>query len=252
MKSNFKLIKENIKYMLTGYRFRIIFMFLICFNLFGVGYLAYNQHYINGLLSIMTNPYYVISLLAMVLINTINTFGMFEKSDLYIIRFKDRKEYLIQLTKNIIVSNSVLFVINLIVLIIGLNIFVGNRFVIENWMDYSIPNILYVVFYLIRMFFLVQIVATISAFLLKLMDSRIVIILNVILWSLFLMSPYASNFKVNTLSDMFWNFCDYFRIHLYSGLAYEILCSTIYISILLVLTFILFHISKSNIKKIGV
>jgi len=252
MRTNYKIIKENIKYMLIGYRFKTIFMFLICFNLFGSGYLAYNRHYIDGLLSVLTNSYYVICFMSMILINTINTFDMFEKNSFYIIRFIDRKEYLIQLIRNIIVSNAVLFVINIIVLIIGLNLFVGSRFVVESFMNYLVPNILYVLFYLIRMFFLIQTVATISVLLFKLIDSKIVIIMNIVLWSSFLISPYKLNFRVNSLLDMFWNFCEYFRVHYYSGFGMEVLCSTIYVSALLLLIFALFNFSKNNIKKIGV
>lgn len=250
MRSNFKIIRENSKYLLETYRFRLIILFLICFNIYGTGYLTTNETYIDGILVILTNGYYIVSMLAMFLINTINTIDMYENNIFYIIRFKNRKEYLLQLIKNVIISNLILFFINILVLLIGMNVFVNN-FVLENILDYSIPNIVYLIFYLLRMMVLIQMISVISLLIIKLFNVKISIVANIIIWLFIMVSPYNMGAVVNSILDMHIFISDYFRLHLYSGFILEVLCSTIYITILLIISYIMFYITKNKMRQIG-
>ncbi len=251
MKNKLKLLKENMKFNVNSNQFRLILLLILCFNLYGTAYLATNLTYLDGMINIITNGYYVVSLIGLVLLNTINTFDKFEKNDFYILRFKDRKMYLKQLIINVLMSNTILLVMNLVVLIIGLNLFASSKFVISNFLDYSIPNIVYIIFYLLRLFFIIQIIAIINVCLLKIINNKFVIGINLILYLAILFTPYEPKRVVSSISNMFLSISDYMRLHYYSNFSLEIFCSVIYIFIPLVISFILFNFTKNKMKNIG-
>lgn len=248
-----KYIKENIKYLLNDYRFKLIILFVICCNFFGAAYLARNSDYISAIMDIFTQEYYDVAFFALILVNTINTYDMFEKNSCYIIRFNNKKEYLIQLIKNILISNTILFIINLLVSLIFLNFF-GNQFIIKKYdiygISYNIPNLLYIVFYMFRFYIIVSIISLINACLIKLVNSKCAIFINVLLWIVFIFYPYNSH-VINSISDIPLVFCSYFRVQFYSGFALESACSILYIFMLLIIGLVLFNIAKNRIKQIG-
>ena len=209
-----KYIKENIKYLLNDYRFKLIILFVICCNFFGAAYLARNSDYISAIMDIFTQEYYDIAFFALILVNTINTYDMFEKNSCYIIRFNNKKEYLIQL------------------------------------ITYNIPNLLYIVFYMFRFYIIVSIISLINACLIKLVNSKCAIFINVLLWIVFIFYPYNSH-VINSISDIPLVFCSYFRVQFYSGFALESACSILYIFMLLIIGLVLFNIAKNRIKQIG-
>lgn len=244
-----KYIIQNIKYLLLDYRFKLIIMFMLCFNFVGAIYFAYNFYYLEGFLQIFTDPYYVFAFLALILFNTLNVYSMFEKNTYYIIRFNDRKEYLIQLIKNVLTSNTIIFIINILVAFIFLNFF-GGKLVIQNYMNYNIPNILYMIFYIARFLILSSIISIINTCLLKLIDSKIIILMNSCCWITFIFYPYSPSL-INSIFNMPLMLCDYFRTELYSNFFMESACSILYIIVLIVITAIIFNISKNKMKKIG-
>lgn len=250
MKNNFKLIHANIKHMLNEYRFKIIVLFIICFNLFGCIYIAIGKNYLDALFSTLSNPYYSLLLLSLTLVNTINTFDTFEKKDNYIIRFENREKYLKQLVINIFVSNSVLFIINLVVLLICLNLFIGSYFVIESWYNYNIPNLIYLMFYIIRIFIIIQIVSIINSLLLKLLNFKIVIILNCLIYGPFIFGNHISR-TIDSLSKIKILINEYFLYNEYGGFLSEIVYSSIYIICLYGIATILFHFTKNKMGNVG-
>lgn len=244
-----KYIIQNIKYLLLDYRFKLIIMFMLCFNFIGSIYFAYNNRYLEGFLAIFTNIYYVATFFALTLFNTLNTYNMFEKNTYYIIRFDNRKEYLIQLIKNVITSNTIIFIINILVSFIFLNFF-GGKLVIKNYMNYNVSNILYVIFYISRFLILSSLISIINTCLLKLIDSKIIIFVNSILWITFIFYPHSPTL-INNIFSVPLMLCDYFRTKVYSNFFMESACSILYIIALTIITIIIFNISKSRIKKIG-
>lgn len=251
MKNNFKLINANIKHMLNAYRFKIIILFIICFNLFGCIYIAISKNYLDALFSTLSNPYYSLLLLSLTLVNTINTFNIFEKKDNYIIRFENREKYLKQLIINIFVSNTVLFVINLFVLLIFLNLFIGNYFVITSWHNYNIPNIIYLLFYITRIFTIIQIVSIINSLLFKLLNFKIVIILNGLIYGPFIFGNHI-NETIDSLLKIKILIHEYFLYNEYAGFLLEIIYSSIYIICLCGMATTLFHLTKNKTKSVGI
>lgn len=252
MKNNLNLLKENMKFNVNSNQFRFVLLMILCFNLYGTAYLATNLTYLDGMLNIITNGYYIICIIGLILLNTINTFDKFEKNDFYILRFKNRKTYLKQLILNVFISNTILLVMNLVVLIIGLNLFASDKFVVYNILEYSIPNIIYILFYLFRLYFIIQIISVINVCLLKLINNKLTIGINLILYLVILFTPYNQKRVVSSISNMFINISDYMRIHYYSDFSLEVICSIIYIFIPLIVSFILFNLTIKKMKDIGV
>jgi hypothetical protein len=252
MKNSLILLKENLKYVIESQRFRFIILSLICINLFGTAYLAYNTNYIDGILTVVTNNYYVALLISLILTNAISTYEMFEKNSFYLIRFNNRSEYLKKLIQNIVAINIVVMILNLLLLLIGLNIFNGNGLIIETVDHYNLSNAAYVSFYLIRFVILVQIICVLSILILKLVNFKLVLILDIILILFIMVYPNPSPSPVEKIPDMFIFVGEYFRFHPYSNFAFEVLCSTIYISALVTVTWVLFKLSERFMKRVGI
>ena len=109
----------------------------------------------------------------------------------------------------------------------------------------------YIIFYLLRLFFIIQIIAIINVCLLKIINNKFVIGINLILYLTILFTPYEPKRVVSSISNMFLSISDYMRLHYYSNFSLEIFCSVIYIFIPLVISFILFNFTKNKMKNIG-
>lgn len=253
MKDSFKDLKINANFLFFDYRFKIIIMVMLCFNFFGVFFLTYNtsNSYIDSMISIIFNLLYLFGLLLIFFLNTINVFKLFEKNIYYNIRMESRKKYLSKLIKNIVLSNTILFVINFMILFIGLNIHIGNKLVFTPYMDYSINNIEYLFFHIIRMLFLINILFVVIVLLLKLINERFVFTLTMFVLASLYFSPFLYDKVIYSITNMHWNFCEYFRQNIYSAFSIEVSCSIVYVIILMIISSIIFFIVENKMKSVG-
>lgn len=244
-----RLLTGNIRRNFDAGKTKTIIFILIIFNFFiAISYLQ-GEHFVDGLILFVTNAVYCVVLFALTLINTLTIYKNFEKNYFYILRFKDKKEYLGTLLKTIVVNNLIFFLINLAIIIIYLTIF-SNGFVIMNWQTYNISNLTYVLFYMIRFFILMEIVMIISVLLMKLFDKNTLILFNVIIWSSFLFYPYELKKIIGSVWEMHWMLAGYLRYHFYTTFSLEVLYSIIFIFLMAIICWILFCIVVK--KRIGV
>lgn len=244
--------KEYLKQWLNRSNFKLLVLILICINIYGTAYLAYNTDYIDGIFRCFSNSYYTTSILFLTLISTMISVQLFDKNLFYIIRFKTRKEYLRQLIHNILISNTILFFVNLLLMIIGLNLFSGTQFEIYSFQNYEVSNIIYLIFFLFRIYLMIQCFGIINILLFKLIHSKmIVVIINIVALLPSFTLVTVLNENIQSLNQMFFYFIEYFVIHHYSSFSLEILCSSIYMLAILIVIIFLFRVTRIKMKEIG-
>lgn len=235
-KYNFEIYKNS----LNSQKFTLVFLFSIFITIFGIMNLASGYSYVDGFICIITNGYYVAILLLLLLINTCNIYNDFSDNMFYIIRLKNKKIFLKELIITICMSNLILLMINLTLLMIGLNLF--NRHIFE------INNFIYLGYAIIKMMILSQFISILNVLLLKLINNKIVMIVNIILYIL----TIGINVKpVNSISQIPLFIGNYFKIQLYSNFLLEIICFLLFCSVLYILILIIKKITLKCMKDIS-
>lgn len=250
---NFKYIAKNIKYFLNTSTFKIIYIITILIGmslLISYKYSNPSASYFELFLSLLsTNSFVIFSYFLTSLIAGINTYLTFEKKRSYIIRLENKKEYLIHLLKNIWSVNTVLFIITTLTSLIMLNL-INNNFIIEKFQYYSISNLTYIIYTLIRIFLLSQLLTTISILLFKLINHKIIIFMNLIIYGITMLTQVIEIPKSSILDMSFW-VGYYISPDLYSSFMLEVSSTFLFLIIMLVLIIIIFDIDIKFMKQIG-
>lgn len=251
MKNKMKYEFENFKYMISSEIFKLILLFIIIATLYGTFYLTLGSGYVSGFLTMISNGYYNMLIFIIILLNTINLYKIFEKNNLYIIRFKTKKEYLKKLISNTLFSNGLILLLIYIFAIIGLNVFCSSSSGIGVIEKYNMINWIYLIFYIIRSFVLIQIISVINILLLKIIDSKLLLLLNFLLYGIIISYPYAANIEINTAFNIPLFIGEYFTLYKYEYFTLELLCSTLYIGLLILIIGLLFNVVERFMKQVG-
>lgn len=245
---------SDFKYLSNTQGFKFIILAMVGLALFGTLYISYPINgYIPAFLQILGNPYFQMMFLFIILYSSFQTYYNFDKNISYIIRLRDKKSYLKQLIECSIKNNIIIYIIQLGVIIIFLNFLYGRNLVIEPMFDYSISNIMYLMFFIIKSFIIYSVITIFNILFLKIFPSSIAIILHSIVY---VMIPNFSTINYNNVIDSLLRFKffigDYLSINnIYVTFLFEICCNGIYISLMLILANILFNYSINHIKEIG-
>ena len=197
-----KVIKAKIKNYINTENFKFIIGIMFIYSIYNIMYSTATYSYIGSILYVYTDVLTVLFIVALFLINTINTIKLFDKNTSYIIRYKTKKSYFKNLIKNIFFNNSVLFIIYFIMQIALLVIFNRNGIVIDTIGSYSISNLTYTIVHLIKTFILIQCFSLICAFMYKIGIKFIVWILLGILIVLSLETPYKEGYIIDSISKI--------------------------------------------------
>lgn len=236
-KYNFEIYKNSI----NNQKFTLIFIFSIFLSAFGIINIATGYNYVNGFISIITNGYYIAILLLLILINTCNIYYEFSDNIFYIIRLKDKKNFLKELIKIVCTSNFVLLIINLILIMIGLNLF--NHHIFE------INNFVYLIYIIIKLIILTQFISILNILLFKLVNNKVVILLNIIIYILTIASNISMK-PIKTIFQMPLFIGAYFKIQPYANFLFEILCFILFSSIIYILVLFLKKIVLKYMKGV--
>lgn len=234
--------KKNIdsRKSITNYIILLFIDFLISFIYIG------NATKISSFLIFFTIPFYIIGYIILTLVNTYNIYDDFSNNPNYILRFKDKKDYFYNLLKIIVFNNFIFFIISIIISIIFINIFSHGVETIN--IPYNIPLIIYTIFYCVRFYIIVQLLVIITLLIVEITNKIFGIIFNIINWMIIFFHPYDFEKQVSSIFDMGFLIDYYFRIHSYSSFELEVLCSIIFITLLVIIISILYGII---LKKVG-
>lgn len=251
MKYKIKFYFNILDNFLNSTKFKIVFLLSIIYNLYIVITLPQDISYIDKFLFIFTDPYYIIFIFLVLFFNKTFLLELFDKNSTYIIRFKNKGKYLKSLIVMICFGNFVLFIINLIILLIIINIFSGIDFKTNLYMDYHITTLSYFIFYFIRFIMLVMIWQIICVLITKSINNKITLFITFVFFGFLLFYPYEF-MVIENISNIKFGLYDYFRSYNYKSFNLEIVFSIIYLISMSIISYILYIYSKKRIRSIEI
>lgn len=244
---------KKIKILLNTDKFKAIFLasiLAVFFSSYELNSDIVSLSYEGTILSLFSGHLFQLFLFCILFVSSIYTISYFDKSYQNIIRYKNKKEYLNNLLKNVSIVN---FIIYLYYIIIGLIIVTFKCFgnISFSFIEYyKIPFILYNCYSFIKYYIIINILILISICLYKCLNKFIgggilslIIILNGC-WQ------YSSN-VIATFSDFHLFYGYYLYPFQYSSFIFEICCFSLEIIILLLILEIIKYINLKY-KKIYV
>lgn len=246
-----KVVKAKLKNYIKTENFKIIIGVMFIYSLYNVMYLTASYSYIESVLYSYSDTFTILFIITLFLINTINIIRVFDKNEIYIIRYKTKKQYFKNLVKNIFIKNTILFIINFIILLLLILLFNNNGFVIDSIGSYEVSNLVYTGIHLLKIFILIQCFSMICCFMYKIGIRFIVWILMSIFIILHMETPIKEGFIIDEVSEISINPIDYFRVQEFSSYGFELKVTAIYLIVWILITVIIFFISSKRIKQIG-
>ena len=246
-----KFIKEQFNYYIKSDRFKFIVGIMIIFSLFITMYVTTEYSYINSILYTFTDTIVLIFIISTFLMNTINTINLFDKNEEYIIRYKTKKTYLKNLLKRILINNFFLFFIQIVLLILLLIVFNRNGIIIDKIGGYSVTNLTYTIFYVLRTFVIIQIFSIISALLYKIGLKIVMWLFNIGIFLCIITVPIRQDYIIDSYSKAFINPGEYLQVQQYKNFGFELEISFLYIIGWIIITYIIYLISIKKVKQIG-
>ena len=248
MKNKLKVLVSEINEFLNADKSLIIFILLLLFNFVYI-FLVYRSDlsgniipYVDTLYYVFTDSFYLLVLLFNIFISIYITFDYFDKNLFVISRCENRKGYFNKLTKKMLINVTIVFLVNLLLALIIANLKWDGSFGISQYCDYNINNLQYFIFYIIRMYIIVLLLAYLSACIVKLLSFEISLFINVlILFIQFL----PNNFELPIL------YTSYLGRYVFNSFGIEFMYSIVFIFLFAISLYVLRMITLKFIKCAG-
>ena len=248
MKSINKIILSNVKTIFETTYFKMSLILMLVLSIYG-GYLSAGFNYLEGFISILSFPiFFTFAVLVPFLVITFCTCNYFDKNEYLISRLTSRKEYLKTLILTVFVVNLFVYIIMLIIIIIALNLFpkAGIGFKFNDLLNCH--NFIYLIFIIVRLFCIIQSISIFNTLLCRIINSKIIVGMNMILYGSFIAFSYLNVDKITSILNIPLYIGNYLIISKYDNFFIEFCCTTIYISILVLINYLL---SIFVTKKLG-
>lgn len=234
---------QILNYFASTDRYKIILILTIILCLYGSFALGLNVTFTFSVLNTFMFDIFNIFMFLILFVNTLNICTTFDNEfSFYIIRLNNKKRYIKELLKNVLIFN-ILHLIIFFLIYFTIKCFMtyepGSYTLYQN---YNISNNLYLIFYLGRYIILGLLFCVIESLIYINFKTKIVCIFN----SLFIMGFLLSS-SSDIINNKFLIFpWSYFNNIKYSSFSTEVLYSCIYILILLIISLLLY---KFILKK---
>lgn len=243
--------KEIFQKYINSLVFKIMMIVIFMIILYGITNYCLNKSYSDSLLTLTSVPLFLICFFILPqLITVINVYMIFNQNYFLLIRFQTKKIELKELLKCILYSCSYMFAISLIILLIGLNFVCASDLgFTNNYKFYNIPNIVYIIFYITRIYAWMMILSLSNGIFLYRLPSKVVIALNIVLCGLLLSYAYSplSTGRTSILDTSPLIF-EYLQQNSFSNFFTEILCSIFALLLPLLMLKIIFNLYFKNIN----
>ena len=245
MKNDFKLIIS----LLQNTRFKVTIIVLVLLGFMSFGYISPKMTFISGVYSVMTWDYFIMILLLLLLFNTYNIYTELTKNYSFLIRMKDYKEFFNKVIKFIFISNLIIYLIVLIVIVLSSIINTGMNMKTDNYSFYNISNSIYLIFHLIRSYFILNVLVVFCVSIYKLIKEEIGMVITILIpISLPILNPLLIEKKIDSIIKIPLFYGEYFISNNYNTFGFEILISILFIVILFIISKLFMSIvSKKNV-----
>lgn len=243
MKNDFKLIIS----LLQNTRFKVTIIILVLLSFMAFGSITNKMTMVDGIYNILTWNFFIMVLLFLFLFNAYNIITETSKNYSFLIRIKNYKEFISKIIKFIFISNLIIYLIVLFLLLIISVLRTGMNLQIDSYGIYNIDNLVYLIFHIIRSYFILNMLVVILVSLYKLVKEEIVVILSGILpISIVALTPFISEKKITSVFKLPLYYGEYFIKNNYETFIFEICMSLLFISILALISKILIEVTSKR------
>ncbi len=243
MKNDFKLIIS----LLQNTRFKVTIIILVLLSFMAFGSITNKMTIVDGIYNILTWNFFIMVLLFLFLFNAYNIITETSKNYSFLIRIKNYKEFISKIIKFIFISNLIIYLIVLFLLLIISVLKTGMNLQIDSYGIYNINNLVYLIFHIIRSYFILNMLVVILVSLYKLVKEEIVVILSGILpISIVALTPFISEKKITSVFKLPLYYGEYFIKNNYETFIFEICMSLLFISVLALISKILIEVTSKR------
>lgn len=243
MKNDFKLIIS----LLQNTRFKVTIIILALLSFMAFGSITNKMTIVDGIYNILTWNFFIMILLFLFLFNAYNIITETSKNYSFLIRIKNYKEFISKIIKFIFISNLIIYLIVLFLLLIISVLRTGMNLQIDSYGIYNIDNLVYLIFHIIRSYFILNMLVVILVSLYKLVKEEIVVILSGILpISIVALTPFISEKKITSVFKLPLYYGEYFIKNNYETFIFEICMSLLFISVLALISKILIEVTSKR------
>ena len=243
MKNDFKLIIS----LLQNTRFKVTIIILALLSFMAFGSITNNMTIVDGIYNILTWNFFIMVLLFLFLFNAYNIITETSKNYSFLIRIKNYKEFISKIIKFIFISNLIIYLIVLFLLLIISVLRTRMNLQIDSYGIYNIDNLVYLIFHIIRSYFILNMLVVILVSLYKLVKEEIVVILSGILpISIVALTPFISEKKITSVFKLPLYYGEYFINNNYETFIFEICMSLLFISVLALISKILIEVTSKR------
>lgn len=244
MKNNYY---QKLNHLSTTSIFKIFVLVMILLNLYVSSCITIDLSYFESIIEILNFPFYLIIFFFLMLSLSVKSYQIFQQNYLEIIRYDNKINCIKMLTKQLFLNISISFLLNLLFLLIGINLF--HMFSIEiNETINGINIVIYCCFYLIRFYVFSVLISLISLLMFSIFNQKFVLFLNIILLLTihdnFIWLPYITIDEFNSIPIIFTGFfggitCSNIIIDICATMGHTLIMIAIYY-------LLYFYICKSN------
>ena len=243
MKNDFKLIIS----LLQNTRFKVTIIILALLSFMAFGSITNKMTIVDGIYNILTWNFFIMVLLFLFLFNAYNIITETSKNYSFLIRIKNYKEFISKIIKFIFISNLIIYLIVLFLLLIISVLRTGMNLQIDSYGIYNIDNLVYLIFHIIRSYFILNMLVVILVSLYKLVKEEVVVILSGILpISIVALTPFISEKKITSVFKLPLYYGEYFIKNNYETFIFEICMSLLFISVLALISKILIEVTSKR------
>lgn len=243
MKNDFKLIIS----LLQNTRFKVTIVILALLSFMAFGSITNKMTIVDGIYNILTWNFFIMVLLFLFLFNAYNIITETSKNYSFLIRIKNYKEFISKIIKFIFISNLIIYLIVLFLLLIISVLRTGMNLQIDSYGIYNIDNLVYLIFHIIRSYFILNMLVVILVSLYKLVKEEMVVILSGILpISIVALTPFISEKKITSVFKLPLYYGEYFIKNNYETFIFEICMSLLFISVLALISKILIEVTSKR------
>lgn len=246
--------KEVFNKFINSWVFKIIISISIIVTIFAVTNYGLNKSYAVALQSILSSSVYIVcGLFLPLFVTTINIYNIFNNNYFFKIRLGSKQNEIKELLKCSVYANSIMFFVIFLLLFVFLNLFcASNLDFMNNYQFYNIPNIIYIIFYIVRLYAIMIVVSLFNSFLLEKFSTKVVIGLNIVFYGIFFDYNYVPFTDGRTsILDTSPLIFEYLQLNSYSTFLTEILCSVfaLLLPILLLKVILSFNLKRSDVNS---
>lgn len=198
-------------------------------------------NYIDGVVFFLKDQtiFLIIIFLIPMLINSFNVLFHFEKLSCNLLRLETKNNYLKNLIETSLKVNTIYFFIIVFIIFIASFCLINKNILIIYNISYKTYNIIYLVFYLFKIYFISEWLSIVSILLYK---NKLFIILNLIIY----LNMTRETKIINSILNMPLLISDYLINNQYSSFSLSIICFTIYALFLILIAKIIYNLGEKQ------